>query len=73
MIILYRFNRNLQNTKTIVFAIVSGYIGIYKKAAQHTLHRLFTHILVAECNAQSLCGLDELVVGRDEFCFACDF
>lgn len=29
--------------------------------------------LVAECNAQSLCGLNELVVGRDEFCFACDF
>ncbi len=29
--------------------------------------------LVTESNAQSLCGLDELVVGRDEFCFACDF
>lgn len=29
--------------------------------------------LVAECNAQSLCGLDELVVGRDEFCFTCHF
>lgn len=29
--------------------------------------------LVAESDAQSLCGLDELVVGRDKFCFACDF
>lgn len=31
------------------------------------------HLSVTESNAQSLCGLDELVVGRDEFCFACDF
>ena len=31
------------------------------------------HLSVTECDAQSLCGLDELVVGRDEFCFACDF
>lgn len=29
--------------------------------------------LVTESDAQSLCGLDELVVGRDEFCFACNF
>lgn len=31
------------------------------------------HLSVTESDAQSLCGLDELVVSRDEFCFACDF
>ena len=31
------------------------------------------HLSVTESDAQSLCGLDELVVGRDELCFACDF
>lgn len=31
------------------------------------------HLSVTESNAQSLCGFDELVVGRDELGFACDF
>lgn len=31
------------------------------------------HLSVTESDAQSLCGLDELVVGRDKLCFACDF
>lgn len=31
------------------------------------------HLSVTESDAQSLCGLDDLVVGRDKFCFACNF
>lgn len=31
------------------------------------------HLSVTESDAESLCGLDELVVGRDKLCFACDF